>query len=82
MGWPKRCKSARAFQWEYSHKRLKLAQLLGQPGVFLTCVMYAHVHLVRVPIRSRVRTWEETGPLSLGVQKGRQTLRTLRIHGF
>jgi hypothetical protein len=23
--------------WEYSYKRLKLAQLLGQLGVFLTC---------------------------------------------
>jgi hypothetical protein len=30
-----------AFRWEYSHKRLKLAQLLGQPGVFLTCGPYA-----------------------------------------
>ena len=38
-GWPKRCKLARAFLWEYSYKRLKLAQLLGQLGVFLTLVM-------------------------------------------
>jgi hypothetical protein len=38
LGWPKRCKLARAFLWEYSDKRLKLAQLLGQTGVFLTCV--------------------------------------------
>jgi hypothetical protein len=35
-GWPKRCKLARAFLWGYSYKRLKLAQLLGQLGVFLT----------------------------------------------
>jgi hypothetical protein len=27
---------AYAFLWEYSHKRLKLVQLLGQLGVFLT----------------------------------------------
>jgi hypothetical protein len=27
---------ARAFRWEYSYQRLKLAQLLGQLGVFLT----------------------------------------------
>jgi hypothetical protein len=25
-----------AFRWEYSYKRLQLAQLLGQLGVFLT----------------------------------------------
>jgi hypothetical protein len=35
-GWPNRCKLAHAFLWEYSYKRLKLAQLLGQLGVFLT----------------------------------------------
>jgi hypothetical protein len=36
LDWPRRCKLAHAFQWEYSHKRLKLGQLLGQLGVFLT----------------------------------------------
>ena len=35
LGWPKRCKLAHAFLWEYSCKRLKWAQLLGQLGVFL-----------------------------------------------
>ena len=36
-GWPKRCKLAHAFLWECNcYKGLKLAQLLGQPGVFLT----------------------------------------------
>jgi hypothetical protein len=30
LGWPKRCKLARAFLWEHSYKRLTLAQLLGQ----------------------------------------------------
>ena len=35
-GRPKRCKLAHAFRWEYSYKKLKLAQLLGQHGVFLT----------------------------------------------
>jgi hypothetical protein len=47
-GWPTRCKLAqtmqvgphdtrlaRTFRWEHSDKRLKLAQLLGQLGVFL-----------------------------------------------
>jgi hypothetical protein len=33
---PKRRKLAHAFLWEYSYKRLKLAQLLGQLSVFLT----------------------------------------------
>jgi hypothetical protein len=28
--WPKICKMAHAFLWEYSYKRLKLAQLLGR----------------------------------------------------
>ena len=37
LGWPKRCKLAHASLWEYSYKRLKLAQLLGQLGVSLTC---------------------------------------------
>jgi hypothetical protein len=36
LGWPKICKLAHAFLWEYSYKRLKLVQLLGQLGVFLT----------------------------------------------
>jgi hypothetical protein len=36
LGWPKRCKSAHAFLWEYSRKRLQLAYFLGQLGVFLT----------------------------------------------
>jgi hypothetical protein len=35
-GWPKISKLTHAFLWEYSYKRLKLAQLLGQLGVFLT----------------------------------------------
>ena len=41
LGWPKRWKLAHAFPWEYSCKRLKLAQLLGQPGVFLTAARSA-----------------------------------------
>ena len=36
LGWPKICKLAHAFLWECNHKQLKLAQLLGQVGVFLT----------------------------------------------
>jgi hypothetical protein len=35
-GWPKRCELAHAFLWGYNDKRLELAQLLGQLGVFLT----------------------------------------------
>jgi hypothetical protein len=30
---------AHAFLWEYSYKRLKLAQLLGQLYFFLTCAV-------------------------------------------
>ena len=36
LAWAERCKLARAFLWEYSDKRLKLAQLLGHLGVVLT----------------------------------------------
>jgi hypothetical protein len=38
LGWPERCKLAHALLWEYSYKRLKLAQLLCQLRVFLTSV--------------------------------------------
>jgi hypothetical protein len=31
------CKLVHAFRWEYSCKSLKLAQLLGKLGAFLTC---------------------------------------------
>ena len=41
LGWPKRCKLAHAFLWEYSYKRLKLAQLLGQLGIVLTLIVDA-----------------------------------------
>ena len=34
--WPESCKLAHAFLCKCSHKRLQLAQLLGQLGVFLT----------------------------------------------
>ena len=36
LGWPKRCKLARVFLWDYSYKGLELAQLLGRLGVSLT----------------------------------------------
>jgi hypothetical protein len=36
LGWPKRCKLAHAFLWEYSYKGLELAHLLGQLRAFLT----------------------------------------------
>ena len=35
-GWPKRSTLARAFVWEYSYNMLKLGQILGQLGAFLT----------------------------------------------
>ena len=35
LGWPKRCKLAHTFPWEYDYKRLKLAQLLGHLGLSL-----------------------------------------------
>ena len=38
LAWPKRSKLAHAFLWGYSDERLKLAQHLGQLGVFLTAV--------------------------------------------
>ena len=41
LGWPKICKLTDAFLWEYSYKRLTLAQLLGQLGFFLTWMTWA-----------------------------------------
>jgi hypothetical protein len=35
LGWPKTCELIHASLWEFSYNRLKLAQLLGQLGVFL-----------------------------------------------
>jgi hypothetical protein len=37
LGWSRRSKLAHTFLWEHSRRRLKLAQLLGQLGVSLTC---------------------------------------------
>ena len=37
LGWPRTCKLAHACLWECIDKRLHLAQLLGQSGIFLTC---------------------------------------------
>jgi hypothetical protein len=42
LGWCRRCKLARALKLEYAYKRLKLAQLLGQLGVFLTAGRHCH----------------------------------------
>jgi hypothetical protein len=41
---------ARAFLWEYRYQRLKLAQLLGQLGVFLTWAA-AHPQTERMRVR-------------------------------
>ena len=40
LAWPKICKLAHSFLWEDSYKRLKLAQLMGQLGIFLTCATH------------------------------------------
>jgi hypothetical protein len=46
--WPEICKLAHAFLWEHSYKGLKLAQILGQLGGFLTCERRCrHRRLVR-----------------------------------
>ena len=39
LGWPKRYQLAHEFLSKYSYKRLKLPQILGQLGVFLTTVL-------------------------------------------
>ena len=58
LGWPRRCKLAHAFVWEYSCKRLKLAQLtcagrvagLAPPADFVL-VVAGVVARVAVPAR-------------------------------
>jgi hypothetical protein len=54
-----RCQLAIAFLWEYGYKRLKLAQLLGQLGVFLAWAvnaLSADIHL-NVPNNSYGRMY-------------------------
>ena len=54
LGWPKRCELAHAFRWEHSYKRLKLAQLLGQLGAFLTPpTTTTQEHLIATPRHGR-----------------------------
>jgi hypothetical protein len=71
------------FLREYSYKRLKLAQLLGQRGVFLTCTIAACTACSRrCSFAASIRTWEkQDGLLSQGVQEGRQALRIRHING-
>ena len=59
MGWPKRRKSAHAFLWECSHKRLKWAQLLGQLGVLLTWVGELPLQVGLQGLRGRDRRDED-----------------------
>jgi hypothetical protein len=40
LGWPKICKFAHAFLWEYSYKRLKLATEVG-PEVWANLVSFS-----------------------------------------
>jgi hypothetical protein len=54
LGWARRCKLAHAFLWEYSDKRLKLAQLLGQLSVFLTTAFGA---LIRSGGQEAISRW-------------------------
>ena len=51
LGWAKRCKLTHAFLWEYSFKRLGLAQRLGQLGVFLTLVVCLVARQASCPIQ-------------------------------
>ena len=53
LGWPKRRKLAHALLWEYRYKRLKLAQLLGQLGVFLTLVYMEPVEPLAMIVLAR-----------------------------
>ena len=53
-----------AFLWEYSYKRLKLAQLLGQLGVLLTlasCCWPVEVAMDSMSVMSLPRSASEKG---------------------
>jgi hypothetical protein len=68
LGWPKRCKLAHAFLLEYSCKKVKLAQLLGQLGVFLTCAPSCAANGPASPASPRTSTVPspfETTPLRM-----------------
>ena len=77
LGWPKRCELARAFLWEYNYKWLKLAQLLGQLGVFLTREGFSAEQNSREWRRSRKRVREVS--LFGKTMLWRHTLRTLGL---
>jgi hypothetical protein len=57
LGWPKRCKLAQALLWEDSHKKLKLAQLLGRLGVFLTLLAHSATGASLTP---RLHVWAQS----------------------
>ena len=69
LSWPKRCKLAHAFLREYSYKRLKLAQLLGQLGVFLTSAASAARTIRRNPSTLGVDVEVIQTPLSIFCMK-------------
>ena len=80
LGWPKKYKLAHAFLWEYSDKRVKLAQLLGQLGVFLTWALVSSTWSVNFFITgtSACRTSPvsvlDSAPLSTTTPQSRSTV--------
>jgi hypothetical protein len=62
--WPKICKLAHAFLWEYGHKRLKLAQHLGQPCNVLATPIPVSTDTYCGTTRGIVsgRGWEDIAP--------------------
>ena len=81
LGWPKGCKLAHASLWRYSYERLKLAQLLGQLGVFLTRGRRGHSS---DPAADRYNIWavlyRKFGNLQTGLCTALQEIGKLAKH--
>jgi hypothetical protein len=74
---------AYAFLWEHSYKRLKLAQLLGQLGVFLTCWWMNSVAASQLP-QTRSLTYRPAASARGGTARAGNRrfwlLSALRVH--
>ena len=89
LGWPKICKLAHAPLWECSYKRLELAQLLGQLGVFLTsgghhaAPLASRLHRTPThsPLHSHGRQWKPPAFGHLAEAKLPPQVGTIMLNG-
>jgi hypothetical protein len=85
LGRPKRCALAHghAFRWEYSDKRLELAQILDKLGVFLTSSTNCTIREMRepVPCEPSARRGRRRAPSGTEPQPGSLAIGPMKISG-